>query len=103
MPPAHYIPPEYNADCARIKIATPFFQLGETEQDFQLRRIEASRHGDSQKVLPIARLAYAHAASINMPEWDAPKKLVKLDGSWAKCSRLVTEPHRESELVEVLN
>ena len=40
---------------------------------------------------------------MNTPAWDAPKKLVKLDGSWAKCSRLVTEPHRESELVKILN
>ena len=45
---------------------------------------DSSKNPDPQSVLSIARWAYAHAASMNTPAWDAPKKLVKLDGSWAK-------------------
>ena len=46
---------------------------------FQLRRIEAWRLA---KVLSIAHWAYAHATSMINTAWDAPKKLVKLEGSW---------------------
>ena len=67
---------------------------------FQLRRIEAWRL--AKRPLDCT-LGVCTEISMNTPAWDAPKKLVKLDGSWAKCSRLVTEPHRESELVKILN
>ncbi len=45
---------------------------------------DSSKNPDLQSVLSIARWAYKHAASMNTPAWDAPKKYVKLDESWAK-------------------